>query len=193
MTGVLGVGGDVELALQGVGVASYVLDTSGVIRWINPAAERLVGDVRGQHFLAVVAPEDRKRALELFDRKVLGTATATETTGVLVSSDGTRRAVEVSAVPLASGERVIGVFGLLVGPTDHAEAPPHPHLTPRQAEILRLLERGRSTRQIAEELHLSTETVRNHVRNVLRILGVHSRLEAVAVARQQAVGVRPPA
>ena len=187
MTGVLGIGGDVERALEGVGVASYVLDTSGVIRWINPAAERLVGDVRGRHFVAVVAPEDRKRALELFDRKVLGTATATETTGVLVSSDGTRKAVEVSAVPLASGERVIGVFGLLVGPTDHADAPPHPHLTPRQAEILRLLERGRSTRQIAEELHLSIETVRNHVRNVLRVLGVHSRLEAVAAARQQTV------
>jgi DNA-binding NarL/FixJ family response regulator len=48
---------------------------------------------------------------------------------------------------------------------------------------LRLLEHGRSTQQIAEELHLSPETVRNHVRHVLRNLGVHSRLEAVALAR----------
>ena len=187
MTAVLGIGGDVKRALEGLGVASYVLDTRGVIRWLNPAAERLLGDVRGRHFVSVVAPEDRRRALELFDRKVMGAATATETDAVLVSSDDTRRAVEISAVPLASGERVVGIFGLLVGPNDDAVATPHPHLTPRQDEVLRLLERGHSTRQIAEELHLSVETVRNHVRNVLRVLGVHSRLEAVAAARQQTV------
>jgi two-component system response regulator DegU len=46
-----------------------------------------------------------------------------------------------------------------------------------------MLERGRSTMQIAAELHLSPETVRNHVRHLLRAFGVHSRLEAVAVAR----------
>ena len=82
-----------------------------------------------------------------------------------------------------SGERVVGVFGLFEGrPDDRATAPP-PHLTPRQVEVLRLLEQGRSTKQIAAELHLSTETVRNHIRRLFRALGVHSRLEAVAVAR----------
>jgi len=50
---------------------------------------------------------------------------------------------------------------------------------------LRLLERGHSTDQIAAELYLSTETVRNHIRGVLRALGAHSRLEAVAVAQQR--------
>jgi DNA-binding NarL/FixJ family response regulator len=59
----------------------------------------------------------------------------------------------------------------------------HPHLTPRQVEVLRLLEQGRSTKQIAAELHLSTETVRNHIRRLFRALGVNSRLEAVAAAR----------
>ena len=58
-------------------------------------------------------------------------------------------------------------------------------LTPRQAEVLRLLEHGRSTDQIAEELHLSRETVRNHIRHILQALGVHSRLEAVALARHE--------
>ncbi len=48
-----------------------------------------------------------------------------------------------------------------------------------------MLEYGRSTRQIAQELHLSPETVRNHIRNVLQALGVHSRLEAVTLARRQ--------
>jgi PAS domain S-box-containing protein len=182
----LAVGGDVEQALGSVGVPSYVLDTTGVVRWINAAAERLVGDVRGRHFSSVVAPEDGRRARELFLRKVLGTAPATDATGVLVSTAGMRVPVEISAVPLMNGERVVGVFGLLEERPDDTPTAPHPHLTPRQVEVLRLLEQGRSTKQIAAELHLSTETVRNHVRNVLRAMGVHSRIEAVAAARRGA-------
>jgi len=179
----LTLGGDVEQALDSVGVPSYVLDTTGVVRWINPAAERLLGDVRGRHFTSVVAPEDSRRARELFVRKVLGTSPATDATGVLVSTAGTRVAVELSAVPLKNGERVVGVFGLIEDrPEDRATAPP-PHLTPRQVEVLRLLEQGHATKQIAAELHLSTETVRNHIRGLFRALGVNSRLEAVAAAR----------
>ena len=60
-----------------------------------------------------------------------------------------------------------------------------PALTPRQGEVLRLLDHGRSTRQIADELHLSPETVRNHIRGLMKALGVHSRLEAVALARHE--------
>jgi PAS domain S-box-containing protein len=181
--GGLAVGGDVEQALNSVGVPSYVLDTTGVIRWINPAAERLVGDVRGRHFTSVVAPEDSRRARELFAQKVLGASPATEAAGVLVSASGTRVAVELSAVPLMSGERVVGVFGLIEERPDDTPTAPPPHLTPRQAEVLRLLEQGHSTKQIAAELHLSTETVRNHIRRLFQALGVNSRLEAVAAAR----------
>ena len=179
----LAVGGDVEKALDRVGVPSYVLDTMGVVRWINPAAERLVGDVRGRQFTSVVAPEDSRRARELFSRKVLGTAPATEASGVFVSTAGTRVPVEISAVPLTSGERVVGVFGLFEERPDEGPTASLPHLTPRQVEVLRLLEQGRSTKQIAAELHLTTETVRNHIRRLFRALGVHSRLEAVAAAR----------
>ena len=179
----LKVGGDVEQALENVGVPSYVLDRTGVVRWLNAAAERLVGDVRGRHFTSVVAPEDSRRARELFARKVLGTSPATEATGVLVSTAGTRVAVEISAVPLRSGETVVGVFGLLEGRPDDGPTTPPPHLTPRQVEVLRLLEQGLSTKQIAAELHLSPETVRNHIRRLFRALGVNSRLEAVAAVR----------
>ena len=182
--GGLAVGGDLEQALLGLPVPSYVLDTAGVVRWINPAAERLLGDVRGRHFTSVVGSEDRERARELFARKVLGTTAATETNGVLVATDGTRLALEVSSVPLMGGERVVGVFGLLTGPLDDEASTPPARLTPRQAEVLRHLEQGRSTKQIAQELHVSTETVRNHVRHLLRALGATTRLEAVAIARR---------
>ena len=179
----LAVGGDVEKALQSVGVPSYVLDNTGIVRWMNPAAERLVGDVRGRHFTSLVAPEYRPGARERFVQKMLGTSTASEATGHLVSTAGTRVPVEVSSVPLMNGDRVVGVFGLIgERPADSATAPPL-HLTPRQVEVLRLLEQGRSTKQIAAELHLSTETVRNHIRRLFRALGVNSRLEAVAAAR----------
>jgi PAS domain S-box-containing protein len=127
--GGLAVGGDVEQALTGIPVPSYVLDTAGIVRWINPAAERLLGDVRGRHFTSVVSAEERSRARELFARKVLGTTSATEATGVLVSTGGARLVLDVSAVPLKDGERVVGVFGLLSGGAE--SEPSTPPLTSR--------------------------------------------------------------
>jgi DNA-binding NarL/FixJ family response regulator len=55
-------------------------------------------------------------------------------------------------------------------------------LTARESDVLRLLAVGRSTASIAEELFLSTHTVRNHISSILSKLGAHSKLEAVAVA-----------
>ena len=57
-------------------------------------------------------------------------------------------------------------------------------LTPRQNETLHLLAAGLTTEQIAERLGVSRETARNYIRRLLRALGVHSRLEAVAMARR---------
>jgi PAS domain S-box-containing protein len=176
---------DVEAALEHVNVPSYVIDATGIIRWVNPAARRLVGDCRGRQFTSVVAPEDRRKAREAFAQKVVGTKMVTDTTGAIIGPDGERVECEVSGVRLTRGGHVVGVFGQVSHWSVEPEArEPHPHLTPRQAEVLRLLEHGRSTAQIAKELHLSQETVRNHVRHMLRALGVNSRLEAVAVARR---------
>jgi len=55
-------------------------------------------------------------------------------------------------------------------------------LTPREADILPLLARGRSNKQIATELQLGLRTVEGHVSSVLAKLGVASRAEAVAYA-----------
>jgi len=179
---------DVEGALERINVPSYVIDATGIIRWVNPAAQRLVGDCRGKQFTSVVAPEERRRSREVFGQKVLGAARATDSPVVLLGADGDRIDAEVSSVALVRGHRVVGVFGQIPKWEDEPpEAAPHPHLTPRQTEVLRLLEHGRSTAQIARELHLSQETVRNHVRHLLRALGVNSRLEAVAVARRDHV------
>jgi DNA-binding NarL/FixJ family response regulator len=143
----------------------------------------VVGDQVGRRFTSVVAPEDTRRARELFARKILGNTEVTDAPVVVVDSAGDRVAVEISSVPLRQGEHVIGVFGQVSKALEEPQPHLDLHLTPRQAEVLKLLERGRSTVQIADELHLSRETVRNHVRHLLHALGASSRLEAVAAAR----------
>lgn len=57
-----------------------------------------------------------------------------------------------------------------------------PHLTDRELGILRLVARGRLNREIAAELFIAENTVRNHVRNILDKLQMHSRMEAAMYA-----------
>jgi PAS domain S-box-containing protein len=174
---------DVEDALGNVRVPAYVVDKYGIVRWLNPAAEKIVGDVRGQQMTSILAPEERRRGREIFMRNLNGPPEGSENRGVVLNGDGERVEVELCAVPLKQGGHLFGVFGLVKDVDEPTPESPHPHLTPRQIEILHLLEQGRSTSQIAAQLHLSVETVRNHIRHLMRALGVHSRLEAVAVAR----------
>lgn len=62
---------------------------------------------------------------------------------------------------------------------------PPADLTARELTILRLISSGASTRAMAEKLHVSPVTVRNHVQHILGKLGVHSRLEAAAYATRR--------
>jgi DNA-binding NarL/FixJ family response regulator len=55
-------------------------------------------------------------------------------------------------------------------------------LTRREREVLRALARGLSNKQIAEHLHMSVDTERTHMMNILNKLGVHSRLQALLFA-----------
>ena len=58
-------------------------------------------------------------------------------------------------------------------------------LTERERDILRLAQRGLPNPQIAQALHLSPGTVRNHLSAIYRKLGVHSRYEALAIAEER--------
>ena len=57
-----------------------------------------------------------------------------------------------------------------------------PTLTGREVEVLDLVARGLTSREIGEELFISENTVKNHIRNILDKLGLHSRNEAVLYA-----------
>ena len=60
-----------------------------------------------------------------------------------------------------------------------------PRLTDRELEILKLVARGRLNREIANDLFISENTVRNHIRNILDKLQMHSRMEAAMYAVRQ--------
>jgi len=60
-----------------------------------------------------------------------------------------------------------------------------PLLTDREVEVLRLVARGMANREIADELVISENTVKNHVRNILEKLHLHSRVEAAVYAHRQ--------
>lgn len=178
---------DIVVALEDVNVPSYLIDPAGVIRWVNPCGVRLVGDVRGKQFTSVIGTVDVHRARENFTRMMLQTKKVVDNRVHLQGPDGTIIEADASSVALVDGHRVIGVFGQIPNVVSHAAHKHHPKLTPRQSEVLHLLSHGHSTEQIANELHLSVETVRNHVRHLMRTLGVNSRLQAVALARREAL------
>ncbi len=64
-------------------------------------------------------------------------------------------------------------------------------LTPREKEVLQALAEGLDRQEIAQRLHISIETERNHMASILAKLGVHSRLQALVFAvRHSVVGIR---
>ena len=65
---------------------------------------------------------------------------------------------------------------------ERVEQIPAPRLTEREMQVLKLVARGMNNRDIAKELFISDNTVKNHVRNILEKLQIHSRMEAVMVA-----------
>lgn len=70
-------------------------------------------------------------------------------------------------------------------------APPEafPELTEREHEILTLIAQGKSNPEIAEQLHISLKTVRNHVSNIYNKMQVTDRVQAVLRAREAGLGV----
>ncbi len=66
-----------------------------------------------------------------------------------------------------------------------------PRLTDRELQVLKLVAKGLSNREVAEELFISENTVKNHVRNILEKLHLHSRMEAVVYAvREKLLDIR---
>jgi DNA-binding NarL/FixJ family response regulator len=106
-----------------------------------------------------------------------------------VRADGTRVAVQWDAsTEVVTGRQLVlfvalstsrwgARFRRTVGPSDAPEV-----LTAREREVVALVAMGATGREIAEELHISHDTVRTHVRNAMTHLGARSRAHLVAKA-----------
>ncbi len=174
---------DLIKTLERVRVPSVIADRQGIVTWMNDAARASFGDLVRRKFTTIVPPEHVAIVERQLERKLRG-APVTDYEVDVFTVDGRRRRAQISSVPIQGGDACHAVFGVAVpGAPRPARSPIA--LTPRQAEVLQLLADGASTADIAAELHLSNETVRNHVRHILRALGAHSRLEAVAIAHRQ--------
>ena len=119
-------------------------------------------------------------------------------TGYLIKS--AKREEFLDAVSrTAKGEAVFtpGLAGLVLGEYRRLAAgpparagPDAPRLTDRETEVLRLVAKGLSYKQIAERLGLSHRTVQNHVQNTLNKLQLHNRVELARYAIEH--GLEPP-
>ena len=173
---------DLMTTLQDVRVPSFVVDAAGTITWLNAAAVEAFGDLEGSAFSRLIPPDRVDEVQRQLQRKLERKVSVTDYGTEVLMRDGQRRRAEISSVAIEGGDRCHAVFGVALLHAPRPAASGTGTLTRRQREVLRLIADGESTSQIAEALHISDETVRNHVRHILRRLGVHSRVEAVAVA-----------
>jgi DNA-binding NarL/FixJ family response regulator len=111
-------------------------------------------------------------------------------TGYLVKS-ASREELLGAVRRVAAGDTVFtpGLAGLVLGEfrriSEPAAGPDHPELTDRETEVLKMVAKGMSYKQIAERLVISHRTVQNHVQNTLRKLQMHNRVELTRYAIEQ--------
>jgi DNA-binding NarL/FixJ family response regulator len=111
-------------------------------------------------------------------------------TGYLVKSASTGELVQ-AVQRTAAGDAVFtpGLAGLVLGEYRRMAAGPAsddtPQLTDRETEVLRLVAKGLTARQVAERLGLSHRTVENHVQNTLSKLQLHNRAQLVRYALER--------
>jgi DNA-binding NarL/FixJ family response regulator len=92
-----------------------------------------------------------------------------------------------SLITPSMASKLLAEFSNLSKKAEARNAVPVPRLTERELEVLRLVAQGMSNKEIASELYISENTVKNHVRNILEKLHLHSRMEAVVYAVREKI------
>ncbi len=87
-----------------------------------------------------------------------------------------------SLISPSMASKLLSEFAVMVKSRDERTEMPGPRLTDRELEVLKLVAKGMNNRDIGTELFISENTVKNHVRNILEKLHLHSRMEAVVYA-----------
>jgi DNA-binding NarL/FixJ family response regulator len=87
-----------------------------------------------------------------------------------------------SLISPSMASKLLNEFAAMVKRRDERNQVPGPRLTERELEVLKLVAKGMNNRDIGQALFISENTVKNHVRNILEKLHLHSRMEAVVYA-----------
>lgn len=161
-------------------------DDRGIVR-VNERWCALTGhaaaDVQGLRIDDLLAPESHS-ALDLRWRDLLASGLGTARL-VLLGPDGSRAAAQLGAFAnVLPGVHVAACIAEHEPDAGVARAGRRRggQLTRREQESLRLVAMGMTTTVAAEQLGISPETVRTHVRNAMNKLGAHTRAQAIAVA-----------
>jgi DNA-binding NarL/FixJ family response regulator len=106
-----------------------------------------------------------------------------------------KRDVDAVILKSCTGEQLVEALervhrGERVTTSEQAMFPGHPTLTEREREVLALLARGLTNSQIADELYVSTDTVKTHVRKVFNKLAVSNRTQAALLAAREGLTPR---
>lgn len=191
---------DVDLWLvDSLVVPASLHDLDGRFVHANAAAERASGysnaQLLGTHYTHLLRPEARENVETQFRRAVEQGKPADFVT-VFGDAGGHLRGVRAQHLPLRHDDTIVGVlilaFDVRRPPSELIRLKPDPRVTPRQREILALIASGLSTAEVASELTLSPETVRNHLRNASRELRARNRVEAIATAQRLGLLAAPP-
>ncbi len=87
-----------------------------------------------------------------------------------------------SRISPSMASKLLTEFAAISKGAEERPSMPAPRLTDREMEVLRLVAQGLNNRDIAKQLFISENTVKNHIRNILEKLHLHSRMEAVVYA-----------
>ena len=148
------------------------------------AARRIRGDLPSTRILMLTASEDEA---DLYDAVKAG-ANGYMLKDVSVGEVGEAiRAVGrgQSLISPSMASKLLEEFSSLAKLAEGRDPLPAPTLTAREVEILRLVAKAMSNREIGVALFISENTVKNHVRNILEKLHLHNRMEAVMYAVQE--------
>ena len=92
-----------------------------------------------------------------------------------------------SLISPSMASKLLSEFATMIKKSEERPQLPVPRLTDRELQVLKLVARGMANKEIAGELFISENTVKNHVRNILEKLQLHSRMEAVVYAVRERI------
>jgi PAS domain S-box-containing protein len=202
---------DLDTLLTNTADGVFAVTPAGKIMLWNRAAEKLLGyaarevigrpccDIfvgrdsagnrlcyQGCHVMTLIKQGDLIQSFDMATRTKAGKPIWINVSIVVVpgSRNGLQTVVHLFRDVTASREveRLVRERLTRPSPAPSNRGAPPALLTRREIEILRLMAAGANTKTMADRLHVSPATVRNHVQNILGKLDVHSRLEAVAYA-----------